>query len=119
MARLPKVGEESWGELLNDWLKQSHDHTGKMLSGPINPHTGKPNANLADDGKAGLIRLAGDLSPSASAPKVTGLQGNPVAPTTPEHGQTLVWNNAIGQWEPASLSSAGYAQSMAINSMRI
>jgi len=119
MARLPKVGEKIWGDTLNDFLKQSLDHTGKLISGPVNPHTGAPNANLASGLQAGLVRLAGDLSHTATTPKVTGLQGNPVASTQPSHGQTLVWNSITGTWEPATLQNPAFAQTMAINSMRI
>lgn len=121
MARLPKDGEYEWGKILESYLKQSLDHTGNLVSGPVNPHTGMPNSNLADTTKAGLIRLAGDIGAgsAAAAPKVTGLQGNPVSGVTPAHGQTLAWNAQTGQWEPASIAAGGFAQALAINSMRI
>ena len=121
MARLPKDGEYNWGVVLEEYLKQSLDHTGQLHSGPINPHTGQPNANLADSVKAGLIRLAGDLSHSAANPKVTGIQGMPVSSKVPQHGQVLAWNASIGAWEPTSNTDSNptFAQSMAINSMRI
>jgi hypothetical protein len=124
MARLPKDGEYDWGQILEGYLKQSLDHNGNLVSSPTNPHTGLPNPNLADNTKAGLVRLAGDIGPAnsgpaAGSPKVTGLQGNPVSSNAPAHGQTLVWNAHTGQWEPASTGTGGFGQSLAINSMRI
>jgi hypothetical protein len=116
MARLPKDGEYDWGKVLGEYLKQSLDEQGNLVSGPINPHTGKANTNLASRSQAGLIRLAGDLSNNAASPQVTGLQGSPVSPQTPTHGQTLAWNARTGMWEP---SNNILAQAMAISSMRI
>jgi hypothetical protein len=120
MARLPKDGEYDWGKVLEEFLKQSLDHTGKLVSGSTNPHTGGPNANLADSSKAGLLRIAGDLRHTAANPKVAGLQGNPVASAQPQHGQVLAWNDNTGQWEPTSPTGNGsFAQALAVNSMRI
>jgi hypothetical protein len=119
MARLPKDGEYDWGKILETYLKQSLDHTGALVSGPVNPHTGGVNRNLADSTKAGLVRLAGDLSHTAANPKVTGLQGNSVSSATPAHGQTLAWNAATSQWEPSSGNAAAFAQAMALNSLRV
>jgi hypothetical protein len=40
----------------------------------------------------------------ATALTVVGLQGRPLAATTPTAGQVLFWNQSLGQWEPHSLS---------------
>ena len=128
MARLPKLGEGDWGHVLNDYLKQTLGHDGKLVSGPTNPHTGGENTNLANSARAGILRLAGDLGRSAGSPKVTGLQGNPVSTTTPTNGQVLMWDEESGAWKPTDISGtgdgssggdAGHARAMAINSVRI
>ncbi len=40
----------------------------------------------------------------ATALTVVGLQGRPLAATQPTAGQVLFWNQALGHWEPRSLS---------------
>lgn len=45
---------------------------------------------------------AGDLSGTATSQKVVGIQGNPVASTTPTSGQVLTWNGSV--WSPAASS---------------
>ena len=128
MAQLPKPGDLDWGGVLNEFLQQSLDSTGKLVTGATNPLTGAPNTNLASNSQAGLVQLAGDLTHTAASPKVSGLQGKPVASTQPTNGQTLVWNAKAGQWQPTTLPGAdpasgggnpGQARSMAINSVRI
>ena len=119
MSRLPKQGEPNWGPVLSHYLKQSHDSTGRLLAGSINPHTGGPNPNLAGNARAGLVQLSGDLGASATAPAVTGIQGNPVSSAEPKHGQTLVWNAETSLWEPGTPDNAAFAQAMKINSLRI
>ncbi|WP_159084964.1 hypothetical protein [Planctomonas deserti] len=55
MARLPTVGGDSgsWGEVLNDYLSQSHDVDGKLKTDTVGPAQLKPlsvtNAALAND----------------------------------------------------------------------
>lgn len=119
MARLPKDGEYNWGKVLNNFLKQTVDNSGNLLTESVNPHTGAENTNLANADRPGLVQLAGDLKSTAGAPKVAGLQGKPVAPTSPTHGQVLTWNASTGVWEPSAPAASALAQSMAINSMRI
>jgi hypothetical protein len=123
MARLPEHGEENWSGVMNDYLRQTLDPDGNLLTGALNPHTGTPNTNLASTSRAGLVKLTGDLASSAVAPKVVGLQGNPVALQAPKHGQVLAWNEETGAWEPKTLegptAEEAHARAMAINSMRI
>ncbi len=38
---------------------------------------------------------------------VVGLQGRNVASTAPTNGQVLSWNNALTQWEPATVAGGG------------
>ncbi|HXJ96312.1 MAG TPA: hypothetical protein VMT20_26035 [Terriglobia bacterium] len=47
----------------------------------------------------GAVQLAQDLTGSASAPKVAGLQGNPVSANAPGANQFLGWSGT--QWTPA------------------
>lgn len=44
--------------------------------------------------------LGGDLSGTASAATVIGIQGVPVVATAPTSGQTLVYNGVTNQYEP-------------------
>ncbi|MGO9271365.1 MAG: beta strand repeat-containing protein [Terriglobia bacterium] len=53
----------------------------------------------------GAIQLAGDLSNTAAAPKVAGIQGIPVSSTAPTNGQVNQFNSGLNQWVPATLPS--------------
>lgn len=123
MARLPKHGELQWGGVMNDYLRQSLDHEGNLITSAINPHTGTPNTNLASGSRPGLVKLSGDLSSNAVMPKVVGLQGKPVSLAAPKHGQVLAWNETAGRWEPTDpggiTPQQAHARAMAIASMRI
>jgi hypothetical protein len=59
----------------------------------------------ASSSAQGAVKLAQDLSGSATAPKVAGLQGNPVASTAPTSNQVLTWNGTA--WAPANASATG------------
>ena len=48
----------------------------------------------------GMLQLTNDLGGTATAPLVTGLQGNAVATTTPTNGQVLTFNGT--NWAPAA-----------------
>jgi Repeat of unknown function (DUF5907) len=48
----------------------------------------------------GTLQLAGDLAGTSGAPEVAGIQGNPVASTTPAANQVLTWNGSA--WVPAN-----------------
>jgi hypothetical protein len=55
----------------------------------------------------GVIQLGGDLFGSgttATAPKVSGLQGFPISSTTPATNQVLTWNGAT--WAPSVIVNA-------------
>ncbi|HSX06617.1 MAG TPA: hypothetical protein VLG92_02770 [Candidatus Saccharimonadia bacterium] len=124
MSRLPTIGgdNDSWGTLLNDYLQQALASDGTLVTSLTNSYTGTTNTNLANSTRPGLVQLAGDLTIPVTAPKVTGLQGNPVANTTPTDGQVLTWSASSSAWQPATPSSSSgvsRAQAFAFASMRI
>jgi len=53
----------------------------------------------------GAVQLAQDLTGTAAAPQVAGLQGNPVSSTTPTPNQVLTWNGTA--WAPATPPAPG------------
>lgn len=56
----------------------------------------------------GLIKLSGDLAgsgSSASAPKVSGLQGFPISTATPSNGDLLTYDSSLPGWKPAALNT--------------
>lgn len=71
MARLPEPGGDSgqWGEILNDYLRVSHNTDGTIKSSLLQ-NDPTPDATLTTKG---VVQLAGDLSGTASAPTVPGL----------------------------------------------
>ena len=57
---------------------------------------------LATSASQGILQLGGDLSGTAAAPVVAGLQRNPVSAAAPAANQFLGWNGS--QWTPAQPS---------------
>ncbi|MEM6344588.1 MAG: hypothetical protein AAF927_11935 [Bacteroidota bacterium] len=55
----------------------------------------------------------GDVSGVFSNLTVAGLQGNPVANTSPSNDDVLTWNALSAQWEPAPVSAGGAAVNVA------
>ncbi len=89
----------------NVWTAQ-----GAPASNPLPAVSGNGGDLLTTDGTNVLwTPLAGDLTGTPGAAKVTRLQGNPVASTAPAAGQTLVWNGATGEWQPQLPPSGGGA----------
>jgi hypothetical protein len=104
MARLPTVGGDTgnWGTILNDFLSQSHDTNGTLLSASVSAAGAEMTSRKgAASGYASLdsgtkvpssqipsataialggIQLAGDLGGTAASPTVPGLAGK--VPTT-------------------------------------
>lgn len=93
MARLPKPGSDkgTWGDILNDFLKQAHNtdgtlkDTGVVAEKYTKPSEGIPENDLSDAVKTklnsggapdadadtkGVIQLAGDLSGTAASPSI-------------------------------------------------
>ncbi len=64
------------------------------------------SANDATTATNGIIRLAGDLSGTASAPTVTRIQGQSFSSTSPTSGQVLKWNGT--EWAPAADNNTTY-----------
>ncbi len=124
-ARLPTPGGDNnnWGTVLNDYLQQSLASDGTLLTTLTNSYTGGTNTNLANSTRPGLVQLAGDLGTTATAPTVTGIQGNAVDPVAPSDGQVLTWNASTSKWQPSTPAGGPAAitaaQAMAIASMRI
>ena len=97
-ARLPVPGGDdgTWGAILNDYLTVSLDTDGTLKATAI------PDATTTSKGE---VQLAGDLSGTAAAPVVAGLQGRAVNSGVPSDGQVLSYNGTASQWEPAPSSS--------------
>jgi Repeat of unknown function (DUF5907) len=93
-------------------------------SGPTCAQPGFPNLSgtvassqlpAATTAAQGAIQLSGDLSGTATTPKVAAIQGVPVAPTAPSNGQVPQFNSSTGQWTPATLPSAGSVTSVGLS----
>lgn len=84
MTRLPQIGGDkgNWGEILNDFLSQSHNLDGSLkaasvpeaaLSTDLQAKLNAAVSGTAPDASAstkGLVRLTGDLSGTADSPSV-------------------------------------------------
>ena len=109
MARLPIPGSDAnnWGTVLNDYLQQSLNSDGTLVTTSTNTYTGSANTNLASGSQPGLVQLANDLGNTAASPKVVGLQGREVDSASPSDGYVLTWNNGSSKWEAAAPSGGG------------
>lgn len=116
MARLPKVGDDkgTWGDILNDYLEQSHDADGTLKRNSVGAPQLKPssvtaaaisdgavsNAKIAD-GAVGTPQLA---DASVSRLKLTGVGGaNGIASLGPDG--RLPENQVPGRLGEAELSA--------------
>jgi len=72
MARLPVPGadDNTWGDILNDYLLQSHTAIGGLKASAVDAVVSDATAS-----EPGVIQLAGDLGGTALAPTVPGLSG--------------------------------------------
>ena len=104
MARLPVPGsdDDTWGDLLNDFLNQSLN-----TDGTIKPAAAQAAVPDASSSVTGTVQLTGDLGGAAAAPTVTGLQGQAVSGTAPTDGQLLGYDAGTSQWQ-AVTSAAAY-----------
>lgn len=59
----------------------------------------------ASSSAQGAVELTQDLAGSTLAPKVAGLQGNPVSSAAPTSNQVLTWNGTA--WAPANVPATG------------
>lgn len=55
MARLPIVGEQNWGDVLNDYLLQSHNTDGTMRNGVVKKDTIVANSVTAAHIQDGVV----------------------------------------------------------------
>lgn len=82
MARLPEPGkdENTWGNILNDFLAEAHEADGSLKPSAISGAIG--DASLA---QKGVVQLAGDLGGTASNPTVPGLESKADATDLSSH----------------------------------
>ncbi len=85
--RLPIPGSDdgTWGNILNNYLSVAHNPDGTQIN--------------ATASTKGVVQLSGDISGTAGAPRVVGIQGQPVAVANPASGQVLSWSGS--NWGPA------------------
>ena len=75
MARLPISGQDSgtWGDILNDFLLQSHDSDGTIKPTAVSAAIGD-----ADASTKGVVQLAGDLAGTGSTAAAPVISDNAV-----------------------------------------
>lgn len=98
------VRADSNGKIDADWIQ-----------GPI-PISSLPVADDGETSSTELVRaddsrlanpdVGGDISGQRLNATVVGLQGRPLASTVPTDGQSIIWNNTQGRWEPGSSSGS-------------
>lgn len=99
MSRLPVPGDDAgnWGDILNDFLLQSHDASGGIKTSSL------PDATASSKG---VVRLAGDLGGSAAAPVIANgaITGAKIANTTISDAN-IAGSAAIAQSKIAGLTT--------------
>lgn len=71
---------------------------------PFNPQVSAEVPLAGPTGPGGVVRLTGDLGGEWSFPEVTGIQGEPVDPTTPANGQ---WFKFVGtNWKAWTMQAS-------------
>ena len=98
----------------NDWLQISTPGSAPA-SGYLRVY-GKSNAICwippgGTEQCAGSSTLGGDVTGSSGSNTVVGIQGKPVANTTPTNGQALIFNAGANQYQPGIPSSSSPAGS--------
>ena len=75
MARLPISGQDSgtWGDILNDFLLQSHDSDGTIKPTAVSAAIGDANATTK-----GVVQLAGDLAGTGSTAAAPAISDNAI-----------------------------------------
>ncbi len=103
MARLPTPGadENTWGDLLNDFLAQSLNTDGTIK--PAAAQAAVPDATAATKG---VIKLTNDLGGTVALPQVTGLRGRPLSTAAPASNSVLAYNATANEWEPQVAAGA-------------
>jgi hypothetical protein len=103
MARLPVPGgdENTWGDVLNAFLKTAHNTDGSLKSSAVDGAVSDASSTTM-----GTVRLTGDLGGSATSPTVTGLQGRPLSTTAPANNEVLGYSTGTGQWVPMAAAGA-------------
>ena len=103
MARLPQVGgdESTWGGLLNDFLKTSHNDDGTIKNSIVNTVSIAPSAVTASRIADGSVTAAKLAAPTPTNGQVLGYTGTDLQWTTP---------TASGSVPDASASTKGLVQ---------
>jgi hypothetical protein len=71
-------------------MAQTGDYNFGQISGSVNANQLPP--------------AGGDVSGTLTTATVSGIQNRAVANTTPDNGQTLVWNSSAAAWQPGMVS---------------
>jgi len=105
MSRLPVTGgdENTWGDILNNFLEQAHNSDGTLKSSAV--QSSIPDAS---DSAKGIIQLAGDLGGTASSPTVSGLSSKVDSSTLDAH--TTSSTSVHGIADTSELETASGAQ---------
>lgn len=108
MARLPEPGGDSgqWGEILNDYLRVSHNGDGSIKSALLQ-NDPTPDATTSTKG---VVQLTGDLGGTAASPTVPGLAAK--ADASHAHAATDITSGtlAAGRLPDANTSTKGAIQ---------
>lgn len=67
----------------------------------------KVSGNIVGNAAGFTGSLVGDVTGTQGATVVAKIQGRGVSSAAPTNGQTLIWNNSSGVWEPATLAAGG------------
>ena len=107
MSRLPTPGGDNntWGEVLNDFLAVEHNADGSLKLRTDPALTGKytkPSGGIPKSDLAAAVQTSLD---TADARDATKLQGTSVDGSAPSDGQVLVYSNSASAWLPGTASS--------------
>jgi hypothetical protein len=133
MARLPQPGgdQNTWGDILNEFLTESHNTDGSLKDNVVTPDaltattpstgqvlsydgselvwttvTGSGTVPDADSSTKGLLQLTGDLGGTAASPTVPGLTGKEPAIAAGTTGQ---YYRGDKTWQTLNKTAVGLA----------
>jgi hypothetical protein len=108
-SRLPVPGADgnNWGSVLNDYLQQTLNSNGTLITTNTNSYTGLTNANLSSSSQPGLVQLSSDLGGSAASPSVVAIRGQAISSTAPTNGYVLTWSSSSSNWSAQAPVTGG------------